>query len=363
VIAVVRPHWVPALPLQARTYREADGRSGYVSLALLGAASVAVGVLAFERWAQIKPALGGDPAFTPALEEKVVIAVMAGIVFAFAVSMADKLLRLNLLSRLARQVTFVLIPPLLLVFLVLGTIFLGVATPTEGGAMGAVGALVLALVRRRLSFALLKQALDSTARLSIFVLMILIGSTLFSLSFTAIDGNDWVKALFAAVPGGELGFLIFVVALVFFLGLFLEFFEIAFIVLPLLLPVAQALDINLVYLGVLIGVTLQTSFLTPPVGFSLFYLRSVAAKDDHNDVLTGARIPGMSTNTINLGATAFVALQCVMVAVMIWKPEIVMAGLGEQKKVDVQNVNINITAPEEDEEPPPVFGTPASAPR
>ncbi len=364
VIAVVRPRWVPALPLEARVYRESAGVSGYRSLGVLTVLSVAIGWAVYSNWPALKLALGGDPDFRPAVEEKVVVAVMAGIVFAFVVSLADKALGLHLLSRLARQVSFVLIPPLLLVFLVLGTIFLGVATPTEGGAMGAVGALVLALARRRLTFALMKQALDSTARLSIFVLMILIGSTLFALTFNAVEGNAWVKALFAVVPGGEMGFLIAVVLLIFLLGLFLEFFEIAFIVLPLLLPVAVALDINLVYLGVLIGMTLQTSFLTPPVGFSLFYLRSVASKDDYKDAVTGARIKGMSTNTINLGATAFVALQVVMVAIMLWKPELVLMGLGEQSKIDPAGVTLDIVPTEApgEEEPLPGFGPPASAP-
>ncbi|KNZ31979.1 MAG: C4-dicarboxylate ABC transporter [Methylibium sp. NZG] len=355
-IAVLRPKWVPALPLEARVYRESSGSSGYRSLALLTAAASVVAWLVASNYSAIRLALGGDPAFTPAREEIVVVMLMAAIVFALIVAVVDDKLGLKLLSKLARQVTFVLIPPLLLVFLVLGTIFLGVATATEGGAMGAAGALVLALARGRLSFSLLKQALDSSARLSIFVMMILIGSTMFSLTFTAINGNDWVKELFAAVPGGEMGFVISVSLLVFFLGLFLEFFEIAFILLPLLLPVAQELGVNLVFLGVLIGMVLQTSFLTPPVGFSLFYLRSVSSKDDYTDKITGRRIKGMSTATIYRGATAFVVLQCVMVAIMIWKPEIVLMGLGEQKVLDVDSVNLNITPVDEEEEPPPSFG-------
>ena len=355
VIAVVRPKWVPALPPEARVYRESTGSSGYTSLMALTAASAVAAGLVATNYPAIKTALGGDPAFAPATDETVVVTLMAAIVFAFIVAIIDDKLRLSLLSRLARQVTFVLIPPLLLVFLVLGTIFLGVATATEGGAMGAAGALILAVMRRRLSWSLLKQALDSSARLSIFVMMILIGSTLFSLTFTAINGNDWVKGLFDVVPGGEMGFVIFVSVLVFFLGLFLEFFEIAFILLPLLLPVAQELGVNLVFLGVLIGMVLQTSFLTPPVGFSLFYLRSVSSKNDYTDKITGRRIKGMSTGTIYRGAMAFVVLQCVMVSIMIWKPDIVLMGLGEVKVLDVENVNLNITPMDEFEEPPPSF--------
>ena len=362
VIAVVKPAWVPALPPEARIYREDTGSAGYRSLSLLLAASVAAAVAVGMKYSAVKSALlGADPKAVHPTDEIVVVTMMTAIIFAFVVAAIDKKLGLHLLSKLARQVTFVLIPPLLLVFLVLGTIFLGVATPTEGGAMGATGALILALIRKRFSFALLKQALDSTARLSIFVMMILIGSTLFSLTFTAINGNDWVKALFATVPGGEIGFVIFVSVLVFFLGLFLEFFEIAFILLPLILPVAQELGINLIYLGVLIGMVLQTSFLTPPVGFSLFYLSSVSSKNDYTDRITGRRIKGMSTKTIYQGATAFVVLQCIMVSIMIWKPNIVLTGLGEVKVLDVKGVNMNITPQEETEEAPPTFGRPAPA--
>jgi tripartite ATP-independent transporter DctM subunit len=172
------------------------------------------------------------------------------------------------------------------VFLVLGTIFLGVATPTEGGAMGAAGALVLAISRRRLGWELLKGALDSSARLAIFVMFVLVGSTIFSLTFQAIDGPIWVKKLFAVLPGGELGFLIFVNALIFMLGCFIDFFEIAFILLPLLLPVLKEMDINLVWFGVMVAMNLQTSFLTPPFGFALFYLRSVAPNSDYTDKVT-----------------------------------------------------------------------------
>jgi tripartite ATP-independent transporter DctM subunit len=292
----------------------------------------------------------------------VVMALMVGIFFAWAVAVLDKLLKFNLLSALARQVTFVLIPPLLLVFLVLGTIFLGVATPTEGGAMGATGALIMAMARKRLSMSLLKQALDSSSKLAIFVLFVLIGSTIFALTFQAIDGPTWVKSLFAALPGGQLGFLLFVNALVFVLGCFLDFFEIAFILLPLLLPVLKELDINLVWFGVMIAMNLQTSFLTPPFGFALFYLRSVAPKSDYTDKVTGKRIAGMKTSDIYKGSVAFVALQLLMVAAIIYEPRIVTYGLGEQKVLDVGNVNMNITPKEDAEEAPPTFGAPALPP-
>ena len=277
--------------------------------------------------------------------------------FALVVALIDRGLGLNRLSQLARRVTFVLIPPLLLVFLLLGTIFLGIATPTEGGAMGAAGAMLLAMLRRRLDFRLLRQALDSSARLSIFVVFVLIGSTVFSLTFQAIDGPHWVEALFASLPGGRLGFLLFVNALIFVLGCFLDFFEIAFILLPLLAPVAEKLGVDLIYFGVMIGLVLQTSFLTPPFGFALFYLRSVAPKDAYVDTVTKANIAPLSTVDIYKGSLAFVALQVAMVAAVMIEPNIIVAGLGEQKALDVENVNINITAPdEEEEEPPPALG-------
>ncbi len=190
---------------------------------------------------------------------------------------------------MAERVTFVLIPPLALIFLVLGTIFLGIATPTEGGAMGAVGALVMALARRRIDLSLLRQAMDATMKLSCFVLFILIGSTVFSLSFQAVDGPNWVEHLLTSLPGGQLGFLIVVNILIFVLAFFLDFFELSFIVIPLIGPVADKLGIDLVWFGVLLAVNMQTSFMHPPFGFALFYLRSVAPSDDYDDKITGKR--------------------------------------------------------------------------
>ena len=364
ILAVVKPAWVPALPPSARIYGEPSGLSGHRSLGFLTLASVFVGAQTFSHWARIKLWLGASPEFPPPTDEKVVMALLVGIGFAWSVAMLDKLLRTHLLSTLARQVTFVLIPPLLLVFLVLGTIFLGVATPTEGGAMGAAGALVMALARKRLGMSLLKQALDSSARLSIFVIFVLIGSTIFSLTFMAIDGPVWVKTLFAALPGGEIGFLLFVNLLVFVLGFFIDFFEIAFILLPLLLPVLKEMDINLVWFGVIIAMNLQTSFLTPPFGFALFYLRSVAPKTDYIDKVSNKRIAAFMTGDIYRGSIAFVVLQLIMVGAIILKPEIVLYGLGEQKKLDVDSVNLNITPMDDEEtpEPPPGFGPASSAP-
>ncbi len=213
-------------------------------------------------------------------------------------------------AALARRAAVSLVPPLVLIFLVLGTIFLGVATPTEGGALGAAGALVLAALRRRLTLDVTKQAMDSTARLTSFVIFILIGSTVFSLVFRGVDGDLWVESLLTQLPGGVIGFLIVVNLLVFALAFFLDFFEIAFIVVPLLAPVAIKLGIDPIWFGVLLGINMQTSFLHPPFGFALFYLRSVAPKS-------------IATSDIYWGAVPFVGLQILMVAVVIIFPEIV----------------------------------------
>ena len=342
VLAVWRPQWVPALPPSALVYHEENGNSGHKSLGVLTAISAIAGALTFNFWPQMKLVLGGDPTAVTPTDEEVVMALMLSIGLAWLLALLDKGLRLNLLSTLARRVTFVLIPPLLLIFLVLGTIFLGLATPTEGGAMGASGAVLMALARGRLKGTLLKQALDASMRLAIFVMFVLVGSTIFALTFQAIDGPIWVKALFAELPGGTLGFLLFVNTLIFILGCFLDFFEIAFILLPLLLPVLKEMDINLIWFGVMVALILQTSFLTPPFGFALFYLRSVAPGSDYTDKVTGQRIKAMKTGDIYKGSIAFVILQLIMVVAVMWQPQIILYGLGEQKVLDVDSVNLSI---------------------
>ena len=224
--------------------------------------------------------------------------------------------------RLGLHALTTLVPPLLLIFLVLGTIFLGIATPTEGGAMGASGALVLALFKRRMKFSLLKQALDMTAKLSSFVMFILIGSTVFGLVFRAVNGDLWVDHLLTNLPGGVLGFLIVVNILIFVLAFFLDFFELTFIVVPLLAPVANKLGIDLVWFGVLLAVNMQTSFMHPPFGFALFFLRSVAPKTDYIDKVTGQLTGGVKTSQIYRGAIPFVLIQILMVALIIAFPEL-----------------------------------------
>ena len=213
-------------------------------------------------------------------------------------------------TALARRAAVSMIPPLVLIFLVLGTIFLGIATPTEGGALGAAGAMALAALRKRLTTDILKQAMDSTARLTSFVIFILIGSTVFSLVFRGVDGDLWIESLLTQLPGGVVGFLVVVNLLVFALAFFLDFFEIAFIVVPLLAPVAAKLGIDPIWFGVLLGINMQTSFLHPPFGFALFYLRSVAPKS-------------VRTTDIYWGAVPFVGLQILMVVVVIVFPQIV----------------------------------------
>jgi TRAP-type mannitol/chloroaromatic compound transport system permease large subunit len=333
VVAFVKPSWVPALPPSARIYNEADGSSGHKSLLALMALATACGL----AWASvhesiINPLVGREGAAPT--DETFIMSMTIGAFVALGLALINKFTRAGLLSRLTERVTFVLIPPLVLIFLVLGTIFLGIATPTEGGAMGAIGALLMASARRTLSMDLLKQAMENASKLSIFVLFILIGSTVFSFTFNAADGHIWVEHLFDKLPGGQLGFLLFVNLLVFILGMFIDFFEIAFIVVPLLAPVAEKLDINLIWFGIILAMNLQTSFLTPPFGFALFYLRSVVARQDYTDKVTGERIPAVTTLQIYKGSIAFIILQLIMVAVIVFNPGLVMGNLTQATVVD-----------------------------
>jgi len=244
---------------------------------------------------------------------------------------------------LAARAAVALVPPLALIFLVLGTIFLGVATPTEGGAMGATGALALALLRRRLTRTRLRQALESTLRLTSFVILILVGSTVFGLTFRAVDGDLWVERLLADLPGGAIGFLVVVNLMVFVLAFFLDFFEIAFILVPLLAPVAAKLGIDLVWFGVILGVNMQTSFLHPPFGFALFYLRSVAPST-------------VRTSDIYWGAVPFVAIQLVMVGLLIAFPQMVLRDRSSGPALDPATIELHIPPPEA---PVPPGGKPA----
>jgi tripartite ATP-independent transporter DctM subunit len=242
---------------------------------------------------------------------------------------------------LAVRATISLVPPLTLIFLVLGTIFMGVATPTEGGAMGASGALALALARRRLNLTLLKQAMDATTKLTSFVIFILVGSTVFGLIFRAVDGDLWVEHLLSTLPGGAMGFLIVVNLMVFLLAFFLDFFEIAFILIPLLAPVAAKLGVDLVWFGVMLGVNMQTSFMHPPFGFALFYLRSVAPRE-------------VKTSDIYWGAIPFVVIQLVMVSLVIAFPQIVLHYKSDATNRDPGAIELQIPTPDA---PAPPEGT------
>jgi TRAP-type mannitol/chloroaromatic compound transport system permease large subunit len=371
VVALVKPDWVPALPAEARIYRETNGSSGHKSLLAL----LALCALAGFAWSRMHQTII-NPLIERSLpapgDEIVIMSMTVASLLALALALINKFFKIGLLSRLTEQVTFVLIPPLVLIFLVLGTIFLGVATPTEGGAMGALGALIMAVGRGKLNMKLMIQALDNTSRLSIFVLFILIGSTVFSFTFNAADGHIWVEHLFKDMPGGALGFLIVVNILIFVLGCFIDFFEIAFIVIPILAPVAEKIlagflpegtppEMTLIWFGVVIAMNLQTSFLTPPFGFALFYLRSVAAKKDYKDRVTGATIPAVQTSQIYRGSIAFIILQLIMVAAVIAFPTLVTGGIEKTVQIDADKAFEQMQRETEPVAPSPPPGAEAAA--
>jgi GntP family gluconate:H+ symporter len=359
LLTFIKPSWVPALPAEARTIREDNGSSGLPSLGILTALSTGLAVYLGQNYAKLLGYFKGEEVLTVPTDETIVVSLCAGVVFAFIIAIINKVTRAGLLSRMAERVTFVLIPPLLLIFLVLGTIFLGIATPTEGGAMGAVGAFLMAMSRKRLSMSLLKQALTTTTKLSSFVVFILVGSTVFSLVFQGVDGSRWVEHLLTSLPGGQLGFLIVVNLLIFFLAFFLDFFELAFIVVPLIGPVAEKMGIDLIWFGVLLGVNMQTSFMHPPFGFALFYLRSVAPSRAYTDRLTKKLIQPVTTMQIYWGAIPFVIIQIIMVGLIIAFPGIVSSGLDKKVAVDLDKVGAEmmINMPGAEPEAP----TPAAA--
>ncbi|HZT26006.1 MAG TPA: TRAP transporter large permease subunit [Pseudolabrys sp.] len=270
------------------------------------------------------------------------VTLFAGVAYALFTALVTLTTGARLISKIAEQVVFVMVPPLALIFLVLGTIFIGVATPTEGGAMGASGALILGAMKRRLSWDLVRQATESTAKLSAFVVFILIGARCFSLTFYGVSGHIWVENLLVSLPGGQIGFLIFVNAFVFVLAFFLDFFELAFIVIPLLGPAAEHLGIDLIWFGVILGVNMQTSFMHPPFGFALFYLRSVAPRETFTDRVTGKRTEGVTTGQIYWGAIPFVAIQIIMVLLVIFFPAMVMHYKGAGSKIDLNKVKIEV---------------------
>lgn len=388
LVTLLFPKTAPGLPLEAIRHREPDGARGVWQLGVLVAFS---GVVAYYLMRQTQIRAGADfvvltmsvgvivcflcSVFNRLFGSRLVYvtfgvfmvllgacyyfygnnqqsagiltaALSAGAFYALLAGAIERVTGFRLVSAMAEQVTFVMVPPLALIFLVLGTIFVGVATPTEGGAMGASGALVLALLKRRLSWDLTRQAIEVTAKLSAFVLFILIGARVFSLTFYGVDGHKWVEEMLVSLPGGQVGFLMFINVFVFLLAFFLDFFEIAFIVIPLLGPAADRLGIDLIWLGVMLGVNMQTSFMHPPFGFALFYLRSVAPREPYVDRISGKAMAPVTTGDIYWGAVPFVFVQCLAVAAVIALPMLVMHYKGVGPTVDPSKVNIEIPLPE-----------------
>jgi TRAP-type mannitol/chloroaromatic compound transport system permease large subunit len=346
LITLVAPQAVPGLPPDAIGFREENGNRGLTSLGILAVTSAIFAWLVMRN----SESHGAD---------YVVLCLFFAILFAFAVAVVNWIVArftgLRFLSHMAQQTTFVMVPPLFLIFLVLGTIFIGVATPTEGGAMGASGALILGAIKRRLTWDLVRQAAESTAKLSAFVVFILIGARVFSLTFYGVNGHIWVEHLLTSLPGGKIGFLVFVNAFVFVLAFFLDFFELAFIVIPLLGPAAEHLGIDLIWFGVILGVNMQTSFMHPPFGFALFYLRSVSPSESYIDRVTGKRMDPITTGQIYWGAMPFVVIQVIMVLLVILFPAMVMHYKGAASTIDPNKVKIEVP---QIELPPIQFGSP-----
>ena len=321
LVSLIKPNALPALPPEARNLRQDNGDSGVASLVVL----LLIGITVSGMFGKFHLAANTKLA----TDEIAVYSGVIGVVLVYGIALANKKLSLGLFSRMAEKVILVLVPPLALIFLVLGTIFVGIATPTEGGGMGALGAMILAFMNRRLTGDLLKQAMNSTSRLACFVLFILIGSSVFSLVFRGINGDLWVEHLLTSLPGGTAGFLIVVNILFFFLAFFLDFFELAFILVPLVGPVADKLGIDLIWFGVLLSVNMQTSFMHPPFGFALFFLRSVAPKE-------------VKTTDIYWGAVPFVLIQLIMVALIITFPKLISV----DSKTDMkEQIELNIQMP------------------
>ena len=370
-LLVVVSGMIGYLVMQRTTYRDADFvvlamfvsiifaflvsvGDRYRGLAGVVGAIVALVVAAYGYMYHPLPVASGSLAtFEPLFRVAAAAAIGAAVFFSISLLFgAIPFLREPLLSEMSRQVTAVMVPPLALIFLVLGTIFIGLATPTEGGAMGAAGAVILAILKGRLSLPLVKQATESTAKLSAFVLFILLGARVFSLTFYGVDGHKWVEELLVSLPGGQIGFLLFINALVFILAFFLDFFELAFIIVPLLGPAAERIGIDLIWFGVILAVNMQTSFMHPPFGFALFYLRSVAPKQSYVDKVSGQVTAGVTTGQIYWGAVPFVVIQCIMVVLVITFPQMVMHYKGTGTGVDPSKVKIEIQLPDDPLGPP-----------
>jgi TRAP-type mannitol/chloroaromatic compound transport system permease large subunit len=326
LITLIKPNFAPALPVEARVLMKGVRQSTVMalmapSLAIIGATMWLVfdGEGAQKSMAHVLPfissmASDSDSAIN-SNSEILILSFFAALLVYLAI--VKKIAPMA--GAAVVKVNLVLFPPLMLIILVLGVIAMGIATPTEGGAMGAMGAIIIAVIRKRLDLKLLKQAMETTGKLTSFVVFILVGSTVFGLIFRAVNGDLWVEHLLLGLPGGQLGFLIVVNLLVFLLAFFLDFFELSFIIVPLLAPVADKLGIDLVWFGVLLAVNMQTSFMHPPFGFALFYLRSVAPAS-------------VKTTDIYWGAIPFVCIQLIMVALIIIFPNVVSYGDDAQRE-------------------------------
>jgi flagellin-like protein len=336
--------------------KSGDENRGLLSLAFLVIVSGVVG-----WWTIRRTGLEAGADF-------VILSMSVAVAFSFAVAVVnwicDRFLGFRFLSRIAQQTTFVMVPPLALIFLVLGTIFIGVATPTEGGAMGASGSMLLAAIKRfidkdpsRFNFQIVRQAAESTAKLSAFVVFILVGARVFSLTFYGVNGHVWVEELLSSLPGGLYGFLIVVNLAVFLLAFFLDFFELAFIIIPLIKPAAEKIfttdptalaiaaqfglttpeDIAktlIIWFGVMLGVNMQTSFMHPPFGFALFFLRSVAPRNPYKDKVTGKTMEPVKTSQIYWGAVPFVIIQLIMVTLVMTTPGLVISAKPQANAAD-----------------------------
>jgi TRAP-type mannitol/chloroaromatic compound transport system permease large subunit len=386
IVSIFYPKAAPGLPVEDIGYREPDGARGVWQLGILVLFSAFVAIYLMRQtnvragadFVVLTMSLGVVVSFLCAVFNRIfgtryfyitailfvgfaaaaywcdthnrenwgilLAALSAGAFYALVAAVIQLATGFRLVTVMAEQTTFVMVPPLALIFLVLGTIFIGVATPTEGGAMGAAGAMILAIMKRRLTFDLTRQAVESTAKLSAFVVFILVGARVFSLTFYGVDGHRWVEEMLVSMPGGQLGFLIFVNIFVFVLAFFLDFFEIAFIVIPLLGPAAERLGIDLIWFGVMLGVNMQTSFMHPPFGFALFYLRSVAPREPYVDRVSGKRTEPVTTGQIYWGAVPFVIIQCIGVALVIAFPALVMHYKATGPQIDPSKVKIELEA-------------------
>jgi TRAP-type mannitol/chloroaromatic compound transport system permease large subunit len=360
IVCRINPAAGPGLPPEEIGHRKPDGTRGLPSLGILTLISGAIGTAALWNSGYTTMEF-----FILALAVSIVVALTVALINKAAIRQTGR----GFLSPLAERVTFVMVPPLMLIFLVLGTILIGLATPTEGGAMGAVGALLLAGINRylnsepqRLTWPIVRQATEATVKLSAFVMFILIGARIFSLTFYGVNGHIWVEHLLTSLPGGMYGFLIAVMILVFLLAFFLDFFELAFILVPLLKPAAESIfrtapeaveiakamgftviattgadgaivetvaDVSpfMVWFGILLAINMQTSFMHPPFGFALFYLRSVAPKEPYTDKVTGKTTDPVLTSQIYWGAVPYLCIQLLMVAIVMALPWIAMHAL------------------------------------